>query len=356
MQASFITEVLNAVPNMMMVLNEQRQIVAINEHVATTFGITHNGDLLGARYGEAMGCIHSAVGPDGCGTSLGCSVCGAVQSILESQRTDIKSSGECRITTCANGGTSHEFNVQATPIQVGENLLTIFALRDVGSEKRRQMLEHTFFHDILNTVGGLRGIADNIVDSIVDSEELPSDTAENAQLMVDLSDNLVEEIAQQRRLLEAERGEYVLDLRDTELKKMLEDVCKLYGSHVRTPNRTVVLKHADECRMATDSTILRRVVGNMVLNALEATPAGGAVTVALVNYENEVAISVRNAGEIPRDVQLNIFQRSFSTKGSVGRGIGTYSMKLFGERYLGGVVGFTCQQGATTFFIKLPLK
>jgi sensor histidine kinase regulating citrate/malate metabolism len=52
---------------------------------------------------------------------------------------------------------------------------------------------------------------------------------------------------------------------------------------------------------------------------------------------------------------LQIFQRSFSTKGA-GRGLGTYSIKLLGERYLHGTVSFasSAEQG-TIFQISLPL-
>jgi sensor histidine kinase regulating citrate/malate metabolism len=66
---------------------------------------------------------------------------------------------------------------------------------------------------------------------------------------------------------------------------------------------------------------------------------------------------VSNPGLIPEQVQLQLFKRSFSTKSAKGRGIGTYSMKLFGERYLGGRVGFesTAEKG-TTFWIELPIE
>jgi len=112
--------------------------------------------------------------------------------------------------------------------------------------------------------------------------------------------------------------------------------------------------HIPEHYLKTDRPMLRRVIGNMVLNALEATPAGGTVKVSLVVGADDSWIKVSNPGEIPRDVQQGIFKRSFSTKSETGRGIGTYSMKLFGERYLGGLVGFHCHNGSTVFFFKLP--
>lgn len=349
--APFITAVFNAVPDMLLILNEQRQIVAVNNKLMTAFEVTRPDVLIGLRPGEAVSCIHSEEGPDGCGTSETCSACGAVLTILASQESGEHAEGECRVVISRNGGTALDLEVQATPIDVSGNHFTIFALKDIGSEKRREVLERTFFHDILNTVGGIRGIAD----LLNDGENLTSESeAEYKELMVELSDSLAEEISQQRRLLSAERGEYVPDMKDTDLKEMLDEVCKLYGNHIRTPDRSVVLEDAPMSRLITDRSMLRRVVGNMVLNALEATPSGGVVKVSLTVDVQNVGISVVNSGEIPTDVQLRLFKRSFSTKSKSGRGIGTYSMKLFGERYLGGTVGFNCKNNETVFFIKLP--
>jgi sensor histidine kinase regulating citrate/malate metabolism len=59
---------------------------------------------------------------------------------------------------------------------------------------------------------------------------------------------------------------------------------------------------------------------------------------------------------VKKSTQLQVFQRSFSTKAR-GRGLGTYSMKLFGEGCLGGSVWFTTSEAAgTTFSISLPLN
>jgi sensor histidine kinase regulating citrate/malate metabolism len=58
---------------------------------------------------------------------------------------------------------------------------------------------------------------------------------------------------------------------------------------------------------------------------------------------------------MPRSVQLQVFNRSFSTKGA-GRGLGTYSMKLLTERFLGGRVWFTStREAGTTFYASYPL-
>ena len=93
----------------------------------------------------------------------------------------------------------------------------------------------------------------------------------------------------------------------------------------------------------------------MTANALEATPAGGEIRVSCEPDAGVVTFRVRNAGVMPPEVQAGVFHRSFSTKARRGRGLGTYSMKLLGERYLRGSVGFASNEAeGTVFWIRLP--
>jgi sensor histidine kinase regulating citrate/malate metabolism len=109
--------------------------------------------------------------------------------------------------------------------------------------------------------------------------------------------------------------------------------------------------------LITDRRLLKRVLGNMLKNALEATPPHGTVKMSCEDDGDVVSFLVSNPAVIPNDVQLQVFQRSFSTKGEAGRGIGTYSMKLFGERYLGGEVDFVSREAeGTTFRLRLPKR
>ena len=65
---------------------------------------------------------------------------------------------------------------------------------------------------------------------------------------------------------------------------------------------------------------------------------GGATVSLGCHAEGDaVCFSVHNAGVMPVRVQSQVFNRSFSTKGS-GRGLGTYRIKLISERYLRGQV------------------
>ena len=94
----------------------------------------------------------------------------------------------------------------------------------------------------------------------------------------------------------------------------------------------------------------------MLKNAIEASSEGQAVTLSCDSEDEVISVNVHNAAAIAHEAQLQIFNRSFSTKEGVGRGIGTYSMKLLGEEYLKGCVSFTSTADTgTTFTLTLPL-
>lgn len=71
---------------------------------------------------------------------------------------------------------------------------------------------------------------------------------------------------------------------------------------------------------------------------------------------NLLSFCVWNSQEIPQEITHRVFQRNFSTKNQSGRGIGTFSMKLFGEEIFGGEVSFkTSPSDGTTFRFSLSI-
>ena len=94
----------------------------------------------------------------------------------------------------------------------------------------------------------------------------------------------------------------------------------------------------------------------MLKNALESSCEGDDVTLDYKSTKDSVIFSVHNKSYIPKDIQMQIFSRSFSTKGE-DRGLGTYGMKLLTERYLKGKVYFESDKSkGTTFYAEYPLK
>ena len=224
--------------------------------------------------------------------------------------------------------------------------------QNISDKKQRQILEKIFFHDLLNTAGGLQSLGEIMEFSG------PEEFRELQGVLSTLSEQLVDEIRSQRELLAAERGELKVERHPVNSRDAVGRVIATYLKHPACDTKTI--RTADACEPITfssDFPLVLRVLGNLVKNALEASPAGGEVLVGCRSPRAEaVEFFIRNAGEIPHAAQLQIFNRSYSTKGS-GRGLGTYSVKLLTERFLNGRVRFVSAPDVqTTFFVEFPIK
>ena len=238
----------------------------------------------------------------------------------------------------------------ATPLKVGGHEFTILVFNDISGDKRRQALERTFYHDIFNTLGGLMGWS-SLLQSLDDLD--PKDAAGR---IVNLSKRLKQEIEEHRRLAQAEEGTLDVAKESVSIEELLDSLAAVFEAHDIAKGKSVEIGGIDEgATVNTDAALLSRVLTNMVKNALEAITEGETVRVSHETGGGAHLFRIQNPGKIPEKVAASIFKRSFSTKAEKGRGIGTYSMKLFGERYLGGKVGFrTSDEEGTEFFVELP--
>lgn len=331
------------------ILNETRQIVFTNDILMKTLEIENVSQVLGKRFGEAINCNFAKNEDGGCGTSEHCRYCGAVNTILESQKTRLKTKSECRIRRMIDGVENFlDVEVTATPF-LHENLnYTIFSLVDITDRKRRAIIEKIFFHDILNVAAGLQGFFE-LFDSIDEEEQ-----QEFIKMGSSLCQQIIDEIGTQRLLTQAENRELVVKRQPIDCRSFINHIANnLQLLEVAKGKNIVVSECQDQVSFESDPILLRRVLNNMVKNALEASTSGQTVTIAVTKIDQKLKFSVHNTKFIPRDIEMQVFMRSFSTKGTQ-RGLGTYSMKILGEQHLGGIVDFTTSETeGTTFFIVL---
>ncbi|MCP4756273.1 MAG: GHKL domain-containing protein [Proteobacteria bacterium] len=344
----FVT-VLNAVPSAVMVTNDERQVIFANNACLDMFDLTDRRLLYGRRFGEAVHCEHACHSEGGCGTTDYCSQCGAIKALLTAQQGAVEVQ-ECRINVDGGAG-AFDLRAVASPFEIEGLKVTIFAVSDISDEKRRNILERIFFHDLLNTAGNLRGFTELMRDAT--REELD----EYRQIVYNMSERLLDEINSQKELLAAENNQLSPTFQKLYSLEILRELHQLYQKHDKAEDRIVAIDpSADDTGFVSDKTLILRVLGNMVKNALEASRRKSTITVSCRRKGEEIEFSIHNPGVVPPKAQLQIFQRSFSTKGA-GRGLGTYSMKLLSERYLKGQVSFTTsEENGTTFTARYPLK
>lgn len=345
-----VAAMLEAADVQVVVVGRERQILFANTTLLNALKLDASA-VQGFRPGEAVQCVHAWDNPAGCGTSPHCAHCGVSQAILACQAEGQTVTRECRMSVGSRQTVeAREFQIKASPMQIDGQELTVVCFRDVSDQKRREALEQIFFHDILNTISGLYGYASLLRDGIVTE---PNDVM---QRIIALSERLRREVEDQRALLRAENGTLESEAEPALVDGVLRELQHIFGAQFALSGISLEVElRGDGMELTTDAGLLLRVLTNMVKNAFEASPRGQRVRVWSEANPSTCRFRVWNSGRMREEVARQVFTRSFTTKAQRGRGLGTYGMKLIGERYLHGQVSFeTSDDGGTIFSVMLP--
>lgn len=112
--------------------------------------------------------------------------------------------------------------------------------------------------------------------------------------------------------------------------QLLEEVLAAYGSKIETHEIVVSKQYSDVGQLAAFAGELRQVFSNLVLNALEALPQAGKITIRVREARDSdqrlgVRVSVADNGPgIPQENLPRIFEPFFSTKEAKGTGLGLW--------------------------------
>lgn len=349
--------VLNALLDMsngfLAVLNENRQIIAVNEQLLDVLGVENTQEVFGLRPGEALHCEHSDTMPGGCGTSLACSSCGAAIAIVSAIHDGHPAERTCALrATIDNKTVDLFFSVRSQLFLVEDRKFILLFLQDITKRQQWITLERIFFHDTNNILTGLVGASDLLAryDQCQDTKLLDN--------IRHLSARLTQELRIQQSLSKMDTRLYQSVSRKISTAEIYQELQSIFYKHEAVRGREINFSQKEQLvTLQVDECVLIRILNNMITNALEATSIGGCVRVWIEEQEGYLVFSVWNQEYIPPAIAIRIFQRNFSTKGELGRGLGTYSMKLFGESILGGEVDFvTSEQHGTTFYLKLPIN
>ncbi len=135
---------------------------------------------------------------------------------------------------------------------------------------------------------------------------------------------------------------------EADLKDVIDDVVKKSG----VPKTIIVSTRIEEDakKVMADPDLLKRIIGNLVINAVQAMPEGGKLNICSYQKPGDMIITVQDTGQgIPEAVKPKLFTPLFTTK-SKGQGFGLAIVKRMAEA-LNGTVTFESEEGKGTKFI-----
>jgi signal transduction histidine kinase len=148
-----------------------------------------------------------------------------------------------------------------------------------------------------------------------------------------------------------------LSIQPTDALAVLEEAIRLIHPQATEQGVQITLLHPEiELPLVSlDAEKFTQVILNLLINALEAMPKGGALAIAASVVASELRISIKDSGPgIATEARKNLFQPYFSTK-TKGSGLGlALSEKLVNQH--GGHIDYQTGPEGTTFEVAVPVE
>ena len=137
-----------------------------------------------------------------------------------------------------------------------------------------------------------------------------------------------------------ESGQAILRLVPTQLKQVVDESIDRFEAQAEVKDLAISSQVPPGLDILCDVDQLKRVLGNLIHNAIKWSPKAGAIIITALEVEDEVAISVVDDGPgVPQDLRNRVFERFYqadvSRSGDEGTGLGLAICKHIVEAHGG---------------------
>jgi PAS domain S-box-containing protein len=210
-------------------------------------------------------------------------------------------------------------------------------------------------HDLRNPLQGLQYIVDLQklrFEKFPPGKRSAEDWQKEAELFSKISelvyymDKIVGDLQDYSRPLDPKRETVSVD-------KLIGDVLE---SLPRSDGKVEISTDLPELAVEVEPHLMHRVFSNLILNAIQAMPDGGILSITGSSADGRVAISVRDTGTgIPDEMKDRLFSPLMTGKAK-GTGLGLAVVKRIVDAH-GGTITFASEKGkGTTFTVTLPVS
>jgi PAS domain S-box-containing protein len=194
----------------------------------------------------------------------------------------------------------------------------------------------------------LRGPLNTIRNAVYLMEKKPEKTAEMREVIVKTIDNASKMLSE----IKEKWNEEKLEIKNIEVKDFIESII---AETPITPNIEIQM-NLQKIFIDIDQLKIRRVIENLVRNAMDATPGKGVISISNKNEDGYIVIEVKDTGAgIPEEILNNLFQPFYTTK-STGTGLGLYNCKKIIEAHGGSIKVKSILGSGSTFILSFPIK
>jgi signal transduction histidine kinase len=265
-------------------------------------------------------------------------------------------------------GTRGIWDVTLTPIGslapadgpiVGNERRMVGIFRDVSEKYAIEQLRVDFLsmitHDIKVPLTVILGYTEMLTDPEPPPDQIPPDILSRIRESGETINALVCNFLDLSRI---EAGRMTLDPRPFDVREMLAQALEHYEWTARRKEISLALDANPLPPLVADEAQLRRVVANLLANAVKYTPNGGRVTVSAARENGHVRIAFADTGRgIPADEIPHLFEkyrRVREAKRTEGTGLGLFIAKTIVAAHGGDIRVESAPGVGSTFTLFLP--
>ena len=252
-----------------------------------------------------------------------------------------------------------------TRLEIGDAALELAALAESFNELLSR-LDQTFesmrrfvadaSHELRTPISVIRGEAD----VALGHERSPAEYRESLAIVLDESRRLSRRGDDLLNLARADAGHVKLQVREFYFNDLLAECCRSVQALAGARGIKLECRCAEDVVYRGDEELLRRLVVNLLDNAIRYTPPRGQVKASLSARGGELRIQVSDTGAgIPKDAVPHVFDRFYRadearSRQDGGFGLGLAIVKWIAESHQGGVDLDSRPGQGTTFTVTLP--
>jgi two-component system OmpR family sensor kinase len=189
-----------------------------------------------------------------------------------------------------------------------------------------------------------------------------SEYREAIRMMYEQTQQLTRIVEDMFILARADSGRFPLRKSKFYLDELVEETARAAGILASGKEVTIEVVRSSESPVYSDEDLLRRMILNLLDNAIKYTPPKGTVRVSLTQYQQSYYIEVSDTGTgIPEDAQSHIFSRFYrvdkarSRADGAGAGLGLAIALWIAEAHGGSLRLTRSDSGGSTFVAALPI-
>ncbi|MCD2514899.1 response regulator [Massilia sp. G4R7] len=240
--------------------------------------------------------------------------------------------------------------------RLSAHLLLATAMQDIRRQNEllienarlREDVERITRHDLKSPIAvALHGSQSLLAGQLTEPQR------EQAHMIETAAENALEMINRTLDVYKMEQGSYQAALQLFDLGELLARVCRHVALACDGADVALQFAPPEDVMCLGEPLLCYSMFNNVLKNAIEASPAGGKVSVNIAPGYGNLHVMIDNAGEVPAAARERFFDKYAPSDKVGGSGLGTYSIRLMAE-VQGGSVSMDTGHGRTRLTITLP--